>query len=151
MRLSYKVLGSAFHDDTKTSAADLLYAYAFAYRWGRRDAGNDAHYDPFIDAATAPLRRHLVALRPVGVDTGSKSFLVGDVKFVREVFAFEVYLDIAPTIRNWNAVVAPPWSTLPWHVLALMEEAVSRGWAAFSEDEATRRGVPWLDLVRSAS
>ena len=55
----------------------------------------------------------------------------------------------APTMPKWNAVVAPPWSTLPWHVLALMEEAVTRGWAAFSQAEATRRGVPWLDLVRS--
>jgi len=150
MRLSYKVLGSAFHDGTKTTAADLLYAYAFAYRWARHDAGSDTRYDPYIDAATAPLRRHLVALRPVGVDAGSKSFLVGDVKFVREVLTFEVYLDIAPADPEWNAVVAPPWSTLPWHVLALMEEAVSRGWAAFSEVEAKRRGVPWLDLVRSS-
>src|SRR5262249_31259757 len=33
--------------------------------------------------------------------------------------------------------------------LALMEEAVSRGWAAFSQEEATRRGIPWLDLARS--
>jgi len=46
-------------------------------------------------------------------------------------------------------VVAPPWSTLPWHVLVLMEEAVQRGWAAFSHAEAQRRGVEWLDLVRS--
>jgi hypothetical protein len=150
VKLSYKVLGSAFHDGTKTTAADLLYGYAFAYRWSRGNTGNDSHYDPFIDAATAPLRQHLVALRPVGVDAGSKSFLVGDVKFVREVLSFEVYLDIAPADPEWNAVVAPPWSTLPWHVLALMEEAVSRGWAAFSEVEAKRRGVPWLDLVRSS-
>ncbi len=35
-KLTYKVLGSAFHDGTKTSAADILYAYAFAYRWGVR-------------------------------------------------------------------------------------------------------------------
>jgi hypothetical protein len=34
-------------------------------------------------------------------------------------------------------------------VLVLMEEAVARGWAAFSAEEAQRRGVPWLDLVRS--
>jgi hypothetical protein len=68
---------------------------------------------------------------------------------VRELLTFEVYLDIAPADPDWNAAVAPPWSTLPWHVLALMEEAVSRGWAAFSEAEAKRRGAPWLDLVRS--
>jgi hypothetical protein len=29
-----------------------------------------------------------------------------------------------------------------------MEEAVTRGYAAFSAEEAARRGVPWLDLVR---
>jgi len=31
-----------------------------------------------------------------------------------------------------------------------MEEVVGRGLAAFSEAEAKRRGVPWLDLVRDA-
>jgi hypothetical protein len=153
VKLAYKVLGSAFHDGTKTGVADLLYAYAFAYRWGVREGS--AHgdpggrYDPVVDAATAPLRRHLVALRPGSVDAASKSFMVGDVKFLREVISFDVYLDIAPGDPEWNAAVAPPWSTLPWHVLVLMEEAVSRGWAAFSEAEARRRGVPWLDLVRS--
>jgi hypothetical protein len=114
-----------------------------------RAADDDPHYDPVIAAATAPLRRHLVAVRAAGADTASKSFMVGDVKFVRELFTFEVYLDIGRADPDWNAVVAPPWSTLPWHVLALMEEAVTRGWAAFSEAEAKRRGVPWLDLVRS--
>ncbi|NJO35015.1 MAG: hypothetical protein HC869_19760 [Rhodospirillales bacterium] len=150
VKLTYKVLGSAFHDQTRTSVADLLYAYEFAYRWSARGAGGDALYDPFIDAATAPLRRHLVAVRAIGVDAGSKSFRVGDVNFVREVFTIDVYLDTAGGDAEWNAAVAPPWSTLPWHVLALMEEAVTRGWAAFSQVEATRRGVPWLDLVRSS-
>ena len=91
---------------------------------GHPGRGPDAHYDPFVDAATAPMRRHLVAVRVVGVDTASKSFRVGDVDFVREVFTVEVYLDIAPEEPEWNALVAPPWSTLPWPVLALMEEAV---------------------------
>jgi hypothetical protein len=31
-----------------------------------------------------------------------------------------------------------------------MEQAVERGWAAFSPEEARRRGISWLDLVRSA-
>jgi hypothetical protein len=149
VKLTYKVLGSAFHDQSRTSVADLVYAYMFAYRWSARGATGDAPYDPFIDAATAPLRRHLVAMRAVGVDTGSKSFRVGDVNFVREVFTLEIYLDVGADDAEGNAMVAPPWSTLPWHVIALMEEAVTRGWAAFSQAEATRRGVPWLDLVRS--
>ncbi len=149
LKLTYKVLGSAFHDATKMTAADLLYAYAFAYRWSARMSDGDPAYDPHIDAATATLRRHLLAVRVAGAETASRSFRVGDVDFVREVFTVDVYLALAPDKADWNAVVAPPWSAVPWHLLVLMEEAVTRGWAAFSHDEAQRRGAPWLDLVRS--
>jgi hypothetical protein len=141
-KLVYKVLGSAFHDGTKTGAADLLYAYAFVYRWST--------YDPFVDAASAGLRRHLAGVRIAGVDAASKSFRVGDVTFLREVFTVEVYLASTSGAPDADLHLAPPWSTVPWPVLVLMEEAVTRGWAAFSEAEAARRNVPWLDLVRSA-
>jgi hypothetical protein len=90
-----------------------------------------------------------VAVRVAGVDAASKSFRVGDVAFVREVFTVEVYLRSPPEEPEWSAAVAPPWSTLPWHLLALMEQAVERGWAAFSQAEAQRRGVAWLDPARS--
>ena len=102
-----------------------------------------------IDVATALLRRHLVAFRMAGTDAGSKSFRVGDVNFTRELFIIDVYASIAPEDPEQEAAVLPPWSNLPWPVLVLMEEAVSRGFAAFSQAEATRRGVEWLDLVRS--
>jgi hypothetical protein len=73
---------------------------------------------------------------------------IGDVNFVRELFTIDVYATVAPLHPERDAVIAPPWSTLPWHLIVLMEEAVARGWAAFSEAEAARRGVAWLDLVR---
>jgi hypothetical protein len=95
------------------------------------------------------VRRHLVALQVIGSDASSKSFRVADVNFVRELFIVDVYLATASDEPEQDAALAPPWSTLPWHVIVLMEEAVSRGWAAFSQAEAARRGVPWLDLVRS--
>jgi hypothetical protein len=148
-KLSYRVLGSAFHDATRVNAADLLYAYMFAYRWGVRGDTGDAHYDPYVEAATAPMRRHLVAVQVIGSDTGSKSFRVGDVNFVRELFSIDVYLSMTPETPEQDAAVAPPWSTLPWHLIVLMEEAVSRGWGAFSQAEARRRGLAWLDLARS--
>ncbi|MFB9266036.1 hypothetical protein ACFFWD_23250 [Bradyrhizobium erythrophlei] len=148
-KLIYRLLGSAFHDGTKMTAADLLYPYIFAYRWGIRGDGRERHYDPSIDTGTAPIRRQLAGLRIVGSETASKSIRVGDVDFLREVFAIEVYTTSAPTSPEREAVPAPPWSTLPWHLLVLMEEAVDRNWAAFSQTEAVRRGVEWLDLVRS--
>jgi hypothetical protein len=141
-KLIYKVLGSAFHDGTKTAAADLLYAYAFVYRWST--------YDPIVEAASAGLRRHLAGVRIAGVDAAAKSFRVGDVTFVREVLTVEVYLASTSPAPDADVPLAPPWSTVPWPVLVLMEEAVTRGWAAFSQAEAARRNVPWLDLVRSA-
>jgi hypothetical protein len=77
VKLTYRVLGSAFHDGTRTTAADLLYAYMFAYRWAVR-ADAEAQYDPAIAMATAPLRQRLAAVRVAGVDTASKSFRIGD-------------------------------------------------------------------------
>jgi hypothetical protein len=147
LKLTYKMMGSAFHDGTRTTGADLLYAYSFAYRWAA-GGETDSHYDPVVAAAIAPLRKRLAAVRITGVDTTSKSFRIADVSFVRELFIVDVYLDAPPEDPEQDAAFAPPWSTLPWHLLALIEQAVSRGWAAFSKDEAVRRGVPWLDLVR---
>ncbi|MBI4275914.1 MAG: hypothetical protein HY659_14565 [Rhizobiales bacterium] len=149
VKLTYRVLGSAFHDGTRMTAADLMYAYSFAYRWSTRPNGDGAHYDATVDAATAAMRRRLVGLQVTGTDTGSKSFRVGDVNFVRELFFVDVYASDAPGDPERDAVIDPPWSTVPWHLLALMEEAVGRNWAAFSKHEAARRGIEWLDLVRS--
>lgn len=145
LKLTYRLLGSAFHDGTKMGAADLLYAYMFAWRW----SGPGEAYDPAVAAATAPLRRALVGFRLAGVDAVSKSFRVGDFNVTRELFIVDVYLAVPPEDPEQDAAVAPPWSTVPWHVLALIEEAVGRGWAAFSQAEAQRNGVEWLDLVRS--
>jgi hypothetical protein len=96
------------------------------------------------------LRDRLVGLRPTGVDAASKSFRVGDLEFRREMQLVEVYLSADLDDLFAAAAVAPPWSDVPWHVIALMEEAVTRGFAAFSEEAARGRGVPWLDVVRDA-
>ncbi|MGH6900070.1 MAG: hypothetical protein ACREJ5_26550, partial [Geminicoccaceae bacterium] len=147
--LSYGAMTSQFHDGTRTGLADILYPFAFAYRWGADGAERDRH-DSGIARATALLRARLAGLNPTGVDAASKTFRVGDMEFVREMQLVEVYLNAAPDDPVAAAAVAPPWSDVPWHVIALMEEAVARGWAAFSEREARRRGVPWLDLARDA-
>lgn len=148
-KLTYRVLGSGFHDGTPMDVPDVLYAYMFAYRWGVRNDSDPSHYDPAVDAATAAMRQRLVGIKFIGTDTKSKSFRVGDIDVVRELFVFDVYTTVAPEDPEQDAAFAPPWSTLPWHLLVLMEEAVSRGLAAFSQAEAERRGVEWLDLARS--
>jgi hypothetical protein len=135
-RVLYRVLGSRFHDGTTLQAADLLYALGFAFR----------AKEPAVTRATARLRDGIVALRILRVETDVLAF--GDDKLTYEVPIVEVYVARGGGDPDEAALAAPPWTTVSWHLLALMEEAVSRGIAAFSREAALAQGVPWLDLAR---
>jgi hypothetical protein len=146
VKLTYRGLPSAFHDGTSMTVADLLYPYSMAVRWGTRRSANRLEYDPAIAASTAFMRTKLAAVRVLSVEQEAKGF--GELKLTQDVPVVEVYLHETSPAFPHVAAVAPPWSTLPWHLMVLMEEAVKRGFAAFSMAEAQRRGLPWLDLVR---
>ena len=128
-QVSYRVLTSRFHDDTRMAVADLTYAVGFPYRVA----------DPAVARATALARDRLVGLRVVRVETDVLAF--GEDKLTYEVPIVEVFLDHRSSDPLEAAVIAPPWTTTPWHVLALMEEAVGRGLAAFSHEEARHRAA----------
>ena len=146
-RITYRLVASAFHDGTRMTPADAAFAYSFAYRFGARAAGRAAA-EPVVEAATAPLRQALVGFRVVKVDAEVKKY--SDSTFTYIVPVIDVYVNGGALDDNALAALAPPWSALPWPVLALMEEAARRGFAAFSPGEAKRSGVPWLDLARDA-
>jgi hypothetical protein len=143
-KVTYRVLASAFHDDTAMETADLLYPYAVAFRWG--GAETSGLFDPDIAAATRLLRERLRGVRMVRVE--ESTLRLADLTFTYHSPIVEVYLDAIRSDDQESATLAPPWSSVPWHVLALMEAAVERGIAAFSAGEAKRRNLPWLDLVR---
>ncbi len=145
-KIVYRILASLFHDGTRATLADLLYAYALAFRWGAVPPGGGDPADRHVAVATAPLREGLAAVRPLRVEEEVRD--LGDVKLTYEVPVVEVYLARPASDLEEAAALAPPWSTVPWHVAALAEAAVERGIAAFSAPEAARRGVPWLDLAR---
>ena len=145
-RVTYRLWGSAAHDNTRVSPADALYPYVFAARWGVRRAADPAEYDPAVDAATAVARQALAGVRVVQVDSEVRRY--SDITFTYVVPVVEVYLNATSPDPQELAALAPPWSAVPWHVTVLMEEAVRRGVGAFSAVEAKRRGVRWLDLVR---
>jgi hypothetical protein len=120
LRIVYRVRNSAFHDGTPMSVADLLYVYAFA-----------AH--PEVAQATALARERLKGVRPLRVETETLAF--GEDKLTYEVPVIEVYLDSS---RDDAAAIAPPWSTLPWHALALFEEGARRGYFRLSAFDPVR-------------
>jgi len=109
-RIVYRVRNSAFHDGTSMSFADLVYAYAF----------------------TNP--EQLRGVRLLRVDTETLAF--GEDKLSYEVPVVEVYLD--GVADGDAATVAPPWTTLPWHLLALFEEGARRGYFELSEFDPVR-------------
>lgn len=145
-RVTYRLVASAFHDNTRMTPGDAAYAYSFAYRWGAKGAGGSG--DPALEAATAQIRENLAGFRVLKVDSEVKKY--SDITFTYIVPVIEVYLNNGALDPERLAALAPPWSPVPWHVLALMDEAANRGLAAFSPGEAKRRGVPWLDLARDA-
>jgi hypothetical protein len=149
-KATYEVLASPFEDGTEQSVADLLYPYAFVYRWGARAPGGEPAGEPRLAATFAAMEERLVGLKVVRVEETTHNIAEG-LSVVTKTPFVEVYLRAAPGDERQVAALAPPWSTVPWHLLVLMEEAVSRGWAAFSGEEAARRGVPWLDLVRDSA
>jgi hypothetical protein len=142
-KVVYRVLLSNAHDEQRLGVGDILYAYVFAARWGAERGGRE--HDPEVERASALPRRALAAVRVTAVAKEVKE--LGDMQLMYDVPHVEVYLKPALDAATATAL-APPWSPVPWPVLALMEQAVLRGVGAFSEREAARRGVPWLDLVR---
>ncbi|NIR45278.1 MAG: hypothetical protein GWO39_13250, partial [Gammaproteobacteria bacterium] len=147
VKLTYQVSASPFLDGSDTKIADLLYAFVQAYRWGAKSGPDDRAYEPHVAAAVAEMGDRLVGIRTLRVEK-SINRIAPDVQIVQDRPVLEVYLDDTPGDVQQVAALAAPWSTVPWHLMALMEEAVLRGYAAFSRAEAERRGVPWLDLVR---
>ena len=143
-KVVYDVVASPYLDGSETEVADLLYPYAFLYRWG---ADSGKHREPSLAGALANIRDRLAGLKVLRVESVVKTITPGfDV--VQKTPVFSVYLRDAPGDDHQVAALAPPWSTVPWQLMALMEEAVVRGYAAFSREEAARLGVPWLDLAR---
>jgi hypothetical protein len=115
MRVVYRVHNSAFHDGTSMNIADLVYAYAFAANLGIA-------------------REQLKGVRVLRVETETLAF--GEDKLSYEVPVVEVYLDGASV--GDAAIVAPPWTTLPWHLLALFDEAARRGDLSLSHFDPVR-------------
>lgn len=146
-KFRYSVRLSAFHHGIHTGVADIVYPYIFAFRWGIQDPGASGALDPSVTRSTALVREWLAGFKVIRVEEQVRNY-GADLKFSYRTPVVDVYLNHRLSDPWEEASIAPPWSTLPWEVIVLMEEAVRRGIAAFTEGEAQRRGVPWLDLVR---
>jgi hypothetical protein len=127
LRIVYRVRNSSFHDGTSMSIADLAYAYAFAANLGM-----------------VPDR--LRGVRLLRVETETLAF--GEDKLSYEVPVIEVYLDGGT--GGDAATVAPPWTALPWHLLALFEEGARRGHFTLADFDPVRNAALVRQLAETA-
>jgi hypothetical protein len=148
-KVVYEVLGSPFEDGTEMDVADAIYPLAFLYRWGSKESAGSKSYEPRLEATLTAIQERVAAFKVLRVEQ-TKHQVSEDLIVIQKIPVVELYLRNVPGDERQISALAPPWSTVPWHLLVLMEEAVTRGHAAFSEEEARKRAVPWLDLVRDA-
>ena len=146
-KVVYEVLASPFEDGSEMDVADVIYPFVFAYRWGAKaNVGGNAH-EPQLERTLAAMQERLAGLKVARTER-TKHAIAENWEIFSNSPVVEVYLRDVPHDEQQVAAMAPPWSTVPWHLLVLMEEAVTRGYAAFSENESERRRIPWMDLVR---
>ena len=84
--------------------ADLIYPYAFAYRWGSSPAA--ATFDAEVSATTSLMRDRLKGVRVIGVE--ESKLPIADLVFTYRSPIVEVYVDAIPTDEHEDALVAPP-------------------------------------------
>jgi hypothetical protein len=149
-KVVYEVLASPFEDGSDMEVADAIYPLSFLYRWGANASAGANSHEPRLEATFAAIQERLAGFKIVRIER-SKHEVAEGMTIIQKTPVVELYLRNAPGDERQISALAPPWSTVPWHLLALMEEAVIRGHAAFSEEEARRRSVAWLDLVRDQS
>src|SRR5262245_56174836 len=146
-KVVYEVRTSPFEDGSEMDVADVIYPFMFTYRWGANANSGGDNPEPRLEQTLAAMQEHVAGLKVVRVER-TKHVIAENWEIFTNTPVVEVYLRGVPHDELQVAAMVPPWSTIPWHLLALMEEAVKRGYAAFSKNESERRRIPWMDLVR---
>ena len=143
-KLVYRVLPSNFSRRSRMTAADR------SIRTPSPRAGAQRRARRTTPRSSARPRRAREGCRGPDAARGHGGPRPQRSQFLYVVAVVEVYLKTSGRTharrRRWRRRGA----RCPWQVLALMEEAVGRGVGAFSDAEAKRRGVRWLDLARDA-
>ncbi|MGQ0606336.1 MAG: ABC transporter substrate-binding protein [Candidatus Nitrosotenuis sp.] len=128
-KVTYDLLWSNWHNGQTMDMNDILYSVYFTQEWGSVSSENDKTFDPEYTPTASQSTKTLVAIKPIDENT------------------IEVYVDFwhfdESEIADWGGV----WVTMPWEVMAAMEEAVIDGKASFSRTDAQAKNLNWFSLI----
>ena len=118
-----------WHHGQKMDMSDIIYSTYFLLEWGSEKDENDKTFDSDYSPQAAQTAKTLVGIKPIDEDT-------------IEVYTNYWHFDEGE-IASWTS----PWSSMPWEIMAAMEQLVVDGKISFSRSESISKNVNWLSLI----
>jgi peptide/nickel transport system substrate-binding protein len=128
-KVTFDLAFSKWHHGMQMDINDVLYSLYFTLEWGSEQQENDKTFDTEYTPRAAQTVQTLIGVKQVDEDT------------------IEVYVDYwhfdEAEIADWASL----WSSVPWEMMAAMEQAVIDGKVSFSRSGAVSKSVNWLSLI----
>jgi len=128
-KVTFDLKFGEWHHGQKMDMNDIIYSTYFLLEWGSDKVQNDKTFDSDYSPQAAQTAKTLVGIKPIDADT------------------IEVYTNYWHFDQGEIASWASPWSSMPWEIMAAMEQVVIDGKTSFSRSESISKNVNWLSLI----
>ena len=128
-KITYDLKFNQWHHGKEMNMNDIIYSVYFLSEWGSERTKNDRTYDADYSPQASQILNMLKGIRIIDKNT------------------IEVYTDFwhfdSGEIASWGSV----WSSMPWEIMASMEQIVIDGKSSFSRTESITKNTNWLSLI----
>ena len=128
-KITYDLKFNQWHHGQEMNMNDIIYSVYFLSEWGSERTENDRTYDADFSPQASQVLNTLKGIRVIDENT------------------IEVYTDFwhfdSGEIASWGSV----WSSMPWEIMASMEQIVVDGKSSFSRTESITKNINWLSLI----
>jgi len=128
-KITYDLKFNEWHHGPEMNMNDIIYSIYFLSEWGSEKMENDKTYDSDFSPQASQILNTLKGIRIIDENT------------------IEVYTDFwhfdSGEIASWGSV----WSSMPWEIMAAMEQIVVDGKSSFSRTESITKNINWLSLI----
>ena len=128
-KITYDLKFNQWHHGPEMNMNDIIYSVYFLSEWGSERTENDRTYDSDFSPQASQILNTLKGIRIIDSNT------------------IEVYTDFwhfdSGEIASWGSV----WSSMPWEIIASMEQIVIDGKSSFSRTESITKNINWFSLI----
>ena len=128
-KITYDLKFNQWHHGPEMNMNDIIYSIYFLSEWGSERTEDDRTYDSDFSPQASQILNTLKGIRVIDENT------------------IEVYTDFwhfdSGEIASWGSA----WSSMPWEIMASMEQIVVDGKSSFSRTESITKNINWLSLI----